>query len=112
MLNPFQSRNHLKCVVCNNSFETFADIKEHECHQAKESEKPLLAFPPGLTMHQPATFRSSYPPDADSTSRLIYAPTPIGLPAAPAGAAKESISLVKTTGTFFPDVNANKLKYF
>ncbi|EAT43176.1 AAEL005345-PA [Aedes aegypti] len=105
-----KSRNHLKCVVCNNSFETFADIKEHECHQAKEAEKPLLAFPPGLTMHQPTTFRSAYPPDAE-TSRLIYAPTPMGLPAAPS-AAKESISLVKTTGTFFPDVNANKLKYF
>ncbi|KXJ73769.1 hypothetical protein RP20_CCG015044 [Aedes albopictus] len=105
-----KSRNHLKCVVCNNSFETFADIKEHECHQAKEAEKPLLTFPPGLTMHQPPAFRSAYPPDAE-TSRLIYAPTPMGLPAAPS-AAKESISLVKTTGTFFPDVNANKLKYF
>ncbi|XP_055642648.1 uncharacterized protein LOC129779277 [Toxorhynchites rutilus septentrionalis] len=112
-------RNQLKCVVCHKLFETFADIKEHEC-LAKEPEKPLLAFPPGtlaLLHHHPAAiFRGQTYQTEVEPSRLMYQPqtaaaaASVGLP--PTAATKESLSLVKTTGTYFPDVNANKLKYY
>ncbi|XP_058814513.1 uncharacterized protein LOC131678393 [Topomyia yanbarensis] len=108
-------RNHLKCVVCNNLFDNFADIKEHDC-AGKVPEKPLLTFPPGISMHQSTSLRNPFLPESE-VNRLMYQPAPVVslLPASSSlttSSAKESISLVKTTGTFFPDVNANKLKYF
>ncbi|XP_058450341.1 uncharacterized protein LOC131429908 [Malaya genurostris] len=106
-------RNHLKCVVCNKLFETFADIKEHEC-VGKAPEKPLLAFPPGITMQQtPVPLRKSFLSEPETNPRMYPSATVVNHhPSTSTSSAKESISLVKTTGTFFPDVNANKLKYF
>ncbi|XP_055594933.1 uncharacterized protein LOC129745683 [Uranotaenia lowii] len=117
-LSPVEKlRNQLKCVVCSNSFETFAEIKEHECLGKSQLEKPLLAFPPGtipLTEAQISAFRNPFPAMelADPGGRLPY-PAPI-MPLALTSpmSAKESVALVKTTGTFFPDVNANKLKFY
>ncbi|XP_053692050.1 uncharacterized protein LOC128740531 [Sabethes cyaneus] len=122
-----KTRNQLKCVICNNHFETFAAIKEHHC-SGKEPEKPLFAFPPGLSAMQQhhhhhqqqqqtaqQALRGLYPLDPIDPGRLMFQPAPLvvaGLSAAQTAASKESVSLVKTTGTFFPDVNANKLKYF
>ncbi|KAL9705907.1 hypothetical protein quinque_009425 [Culex quinquefasciatus] len=100
--NREKPRNHLKCVVCNNLFETFADIKGARV----------------LTLHQPPFRGGVYPQEVPlDTSRMMYQPVPLVMPPLPpqqvaAAAAKDSISLVKTTGTFYPDVNANKLKYF
>uniref|UniRef100_A0A8W7PIV9 Uncharacterized protein n=1 Tax=Anopheles coluzzii TaxID=1518534 RepID=A0A8W7PIV9_ANOCL len=113
---PEKSRNHLKCVVCQKLFETFADIKNHECRGDRAAlEKPLLAFPPALHTGQPALldYRSQGafpgpepPPEGSSSSARIGG---VG-PSAPQQS-RDSVSLVKTAGTFFPDVNANKLKY-
>uniref|UniRef100_A0A182J8Y6 Uncharacterized protein n=1 Tax=Anopheles atroparvus TaxID=41427 RepID=A0A182J8Y6_ANOAO len=114
--------NHLKCVVCRNLFETFADIKNHECHGDRAAlDKPLLAFPPSLARpssvmdyrtavvgaeaeaNTTTAYRGGVP--SGSTGPVLATTT------VPSNHAKESISLVKTAGTFFPDVNANKLKY-
>ncbi|XP_050085349.1 uncharacterized protein LOC126571119 [Anopheles aquasalis] len=98
-----KNRNHLKCVVCENLFETFADIKNHECRGDRAAlEKPLLAFPPA-----PPAYAG--PPMMDysrGSSMMVSIPH---LSAPPP--MKDATSLVKTAGTFFPDVNANKLKY-
>ncbi|XP_058124135.1 uncharacterized protein LOC131281942 [Anopheles ziemanni] len=115
--------NHLKCVVCRNLFETFADIKNHECHGDRAAlEKPLLAYPPSLARQvgpplvdyrtpiggmEPEVAASVFRSSATSGSSGPMPPTS----AAPTHHGKDSISLVKTAGTFFPDVNANKLKY-
>uniref|UniRef100_A0A182NLJ8 C2H2-type domain-containing protein n=1 Tax=Anopheles dirus TaxID=7168 RepID=A0A182NLJ8_9DIPT len=105
---PEKTRNHLKCVVCRNLFETFADIKNHECRGDRAAlDKPLLAFPPSLAHH------------AGSLMALDYRSIPFSGPelttttntAIPQLVTRDSTSLVKTAGTFFPDVNANKLKY-
>ncbi|XP_053675495.1 uncharacterized protein LOC128725752 [Anopheles nili] len=118
-----ETRNHLKCVVCRNLFETFADIKNHECRGDRAAlDKPLLAFPPTLV-------HASCPPVAVDYRRSPFSGAEldgtvpssrsagVSLMAAPSlhppqqTQTRDSISLVKTAGTFFPDVNANKLKY-
>uniref|UniRef100_A0A4Y0BH14 C2H2-type domain-containing protein n=1 Tax=Anopheles funestus TaxID=62324 RepID=A0A4Y0BH14_ANOFN len=112
-----KSRNHLKCVVCRNLFETFADIKNHECRGDRAAlDKPLLAFPPSLAHHtgQAALdYRSaSYSgPELEGSSASRIAVVPSLLPSIAPQQTRDSVSLVKTAGTFFPDVNANKLKY-
>uniref|UniRef100_A0A182UIN2 C2H2-type domain-containing protein n=1 Tax=Anopheles melas TaxID=34690 RepID=A0A182UIN2_9DIPT len=116
LIPPEKSRNHLKCVVCQKLFETFADIKNHECRGDRAAlEKPLLAFPPALHTGQPALLdyrsQSAFPgPEPPPEGSLLS--TRIGGvgPSAPQQS-RDSVSLVKTAGTFFPDVNANKLKY-
>uniref|UniRef100_A0A182KD44 C2H2-type domain-containing protein n=1 Tax=Anopheles christyi TaxID=43041 RepID=A0A182KD44_9DIPT len=116
---PEKARNHLKCVVCQKLFETFADIKNHECRGDRAAlDKPLLAFPPSLhTGHQALDYRGtpfSGPelredsgPSSSSSSRSTAVPST----GTPQQQSRDSVSLVKTAGTFFPDVNANKLKY-
>ncbi|XP_052899247.1 uncharacterized protein LOC128305706 [Anopheles moucheti] len=114
---PEKTRNHLKCVVCRNLFETFADIKNHECRGDRAAlDKPLLAFPPSLAPHTGQTaldYRSSAFPvpelEGSPSSRIAAVSSLLPISAPPQ--ARDSVSLVKTAGTFFPDVNANKLKY-
>uniref|UniRef100_A0A3F2YX53 C2H2-type domain-containing protein n=1 Tax=Anopheles farauti TaxID=69004 RepID=A0A3F2YX53_9DIPT len=102
-----KTRNHLKCVVCRNLFETFADIKNHECRGDRAAlDKPLLAFPPSLAHQMALDYRST--PFAGPAELASTASTVVSLPQP---TARDSTSLVKTAGTFFPDVNANKLKY-
>ncbi|ETN58168.1 transcription factor castor (protein ming) [Anopheles darlingi] len=98
-----KARNHLKCVVCENLFETFADIKNHECRGDRAAlEKPLLAFPPA-----PPAYAGPPMMDYSRASAMM-----VGVPHLSAPhPVKDATSLVKTAGTFFPDVNANKLKY-
>ncbi|XP_049529797.1 uncharacterized protein LOC125948102 [Anopheles darlingi] len=98
-----KARNHLKCVVCENLFETFADIKNHECRGDRAAlEKPLLAFPPAPPAYTgPPMMDYSRPTSMMVGVPHLSAPHPV----------KDATSLVKTAGTFFPDVNANKLKY-
>uniref|UniRef100_A0A182LUC9 C2H2-type domain-containing protein n=1 Tax=Anopheles culicifacies TaxID=139723 RepID=A0A182LUC9_9DIPT len=112
-----KARNHLKCVVCRNLFETFADIKNHECRGDRAAlDKPLLAFLPPLA-HQTGQlaldYRSSSLPASElevaASSRIAMVPSLLSTTAPQQ--ARDSVSLVKTAGTFFPDVNANKLKY-
>uniref|UniRef100_A0A182VV37 C2H2-type domain-containing protein n=1 Tax=Anopheles minimus TaxID=112268 RepID=A0A182VV37_9DIPT len=114
---PEKTRNHLKCVVCRNLFETFADIKNHECRGDRAAlDKPLLAFPPPLA-HQTGQlaldYRSTSLPglelEVGASSRIASVPSLLSATAPQQG--RDSVSLVKTAGTFFPDVNANKLKY-
>ncbi|XP_050076909.1 uncharacterized protein LOC126564043 [Anopheles maculipalpis] len=111
-----KARNHLKCVVCRNLFETFADIKNHECRGDRAAlDKPLLAFPPALAHHTTQSaldYRSPTFPAIDGPSQLSrIAAVPSSLTSGGPQQARDSVSLVKTAGTFFPDVNANKLKY-
>uniref|UniRef100_A0A182PB37 C2H2-type domain-containing protein n=1 Tax=Anopheles epiroticus TaxID=199890 RepID=A0A182PB37_9DIPT len=115
---PEKARNHLKCVVCQKLFETFADIKNHECRGDRAAlDKPLLAFPPPPHTGQPSLDYRSPPgfhgPELSegwaSSSRIPGVSALLVPPAAPPS--RDTVSLVKTAGTFFPDVNANKLKY-
>uniref|UniRef100_A0A182Y5Q0 C2H2-type domain-containing protein n=1 Tax=Anopheles stephensi TaxID=30069 RepID=A0A182Y5Q0_ANOST len=114
---PEKARNHLKCVVCRNLFETFADIKNHECRGDRAAlDKPLLAFPPPLAHHTGQSaldYRSTaFPsPELDGAATPRIAVVPSLLTSVSCQQARDSVSLVKTAGTFFPDVNANKLKY-
>ncbi|XP_058057703.1 uncharacterized protein LOC131208821 [Anopheles bellator] len=108
-----KSRSHLKCVVCENLFETFADIKNHECHGDRAAiDKPLLAFPPVATAGPPGLIHyrgSTYcGPGLPEPSRATVLTAGMG---APHHQPKDVTSLVKTAGTFFPDVNANKVKF-
>uniref|UniRef100_A0A182F213 C2H2-type domain-containing protein n=1 Tax=Anopheles albimanus TaxID=7167 RepID=A0A182F213_ANOAL len=98
-----KSRNHLKCVVCENLFETFADIKNHECRGDQAAlEKPLLAFPAA-----PPAYAGPPMMDYSRGSSMMVGMPHLSTPPP----VKDATSLVKTAGTFFPDVNANKLKY-
>ncbi|XP_052870036.1 uncharacterized protein LOC128275535 [Anopheles cruzii] len=108
-----KSRSHLKCVVCENLFETFADIKNHECHGDRAAiDKPLLAFPPVASAGPPGLIdyrdRAYYVPVSDPSRATALTP---GMGAAHHTTPKDVTSLVKTAGTFFPDVNANKVKF-